>query len=121
MVDFDPLVVEDTVELDNILHTCNVERCLPIHSSISSGTSSASGSGRATPLPPQSPRPTLTDALSRGTFSPQRPRSAQVNSGRRTPISNGNNHTSFARGETRKSYVSMVREKNVLSIVYFSS
>ena len=100
VVDFDPLVVEDTDELDNILQTCNIERSVPVQSSISSGSSSASGSGRATPVP-QSPRPTLTDALSRGHFSPQRPRNPQLNSGRRTPNSIAHGHNSI-RGETRE-------------------
>ncbi|KAH9841344.1 uncharacterized protein C8Q71DRAFT_853748 [Rhodofomes roseus] len=73
---FDPLVVEDTEELDRVLQSGHAT--LPVPSLQSSTTSSASASDPDSPRP-QSPsvRPKLSDALDAITFSPKRPRSAQ--------------------------------------------
>ena len=64
-VDFDPLVVDDTAELDRILAPKPSTRP-PLSRSPQSACSSPA---------PQSPRPKLSDALKNATFSPKRPRS----------------------------------------------
>ncbi|KAI0785196.1 hypothetical protein C8Q75DRAFT_893963 [Abortiporus biennis] len=75
-VDFDPLVVEDTMELDNIIQTCRSQN-ITIVRSPSPSSSSTSGSDRASVASGlRSPRPKLSDALHHGTFSPSRPRTA---------------------------------------------
>jgi hypothetical protein len=75
-VTFDPLVVDSTAELDRVLqsgyapgfgsHPSHVHS--PLHSSSSSSASDS-----------ETPRPKITDALRRVSFSPKRPRSAQSN------------------------------------------
>ncbi|THH31182.1 hypothetical protein EUX98_g2995 [Antrodiella citrinella] len=80
-VDFDPLVVDDTAELDQLFQTYRSEGV--------SGLQSPPSSGSASPVPQPtvtSPRPKLSDALHRVTFSPKRPRSAQATP-HRTPRS----------------------------------
>ncbi|KAG6812112.1 hypothetical protein H0H92_004341 [Tricholoma furcatifolium] len=68
-----PLVVDSTAELDQILQTGHVPPLgSPLQSSSSSSASSAPGVSNAAP---STSRPKLTDALRRVSFSPQRPRS----------------------------------------------
>ncbi|KAI0775518.1 hypothetical protein BD413DRAFT_470828 [Trametes elegans] len=79
VVDFDPLVVDDTAELDRVLES---GRAPPTTiRSARSSTISSSSSDTTEPISPQpqyEPRPRLSDALSHLTFSPKRPRSAQA-------------------------------------------
>ncbi|KAF9005405.1 hypothetical protein BDQ17DRAFT_1303766 [Cyathus striatus] len=84
----DPLVVDDTAELDRILES---GRNLPssLHSRLrspllSSSSASDTDSGQSSQSSTQN-RPKLTDALRRVSFSPKRPRSPQV---RRSPSAN---------------------------------
>lgn len=70
-VDFDPLVVDDSAELDQVLQTGHA----PIPASGLRSPSSASSSSR--PNTPMSPRPKLSDALNHVSFSPKRPRRPQ--------------------------------------------
>ncbi|KZT64268.1 hypothetical protein DAEQUDRAFT_718247 [Daedalea quercina L-15889] len=72
---FDPLVVEDTAEVDRILQSGHATP--PASSLQSSSSSSASGPGSPRPQSP-AVRPKLSDALSSAAFSPKRPRSAQA-------------------------------------------
>lgn len=76
-VDFDPLVVDDTAELERILEPRPSAR-----PAVSRSPQSSSSSSDAPIATPQSPRPKLSDALRHATFSPKRPRSAQSH---RTP------------------------------------
>jgi hypothetical protein len=74
-VTFDPLVVDSTAELDRVLQSGYAppfgSQPSHIHSPLhSSSSSSASDS--------ETPRPKITDALRRVSFSPKRPRSAQA-------------------------------------------
>ncbi|KAH9923578.1 hypothetical protein B0H21DRAFT_797396, partial [Amylocystis lapponica] len=73
-VDFDPLVVDDTAELDRVLQSGHAAG-FTLRSPVSSGQSSSSGSEPASPNLTSS-RPKLSDALNRAAFSPKRPRSA---------------------------------------------
>ncbi|KAH9849526.1 hypothetical protein C2E23DRAFT_737239 [Lenzites betulinus] len=78
-IDFDPLIVDDTAELDRVLQSGHAAPAT-IRSARSS-TSSSSSSGPTEPLSPQpqfDSRPRLSDALSHIAFSPKRPRSAQA-------------------------------------------
>ncbi|KAI0819182.1 hypothetical protein BC628DRAFT_1333636 [Trametes gibbosa] len=78
-VDFDPLIVDDTAELDRVLQSGHAAPGA-IRSARSS-TSSSSSSDTTEPLSPQpqfDSRPRLSDALSHIAFSPKRPRSAQT-------------------------------------------
>lgn len=70
-MDFDPLVVDDSVELDKVLQTGRA----PIPASGLRSPSSTSSSSR--PNTPMSPRPKLSDALNHVSFSPKRPRGPQ--------------------------------------------
>ncbi|KII90515.1 hypothetical protein PLICRDRAFT_39079 [Plicaturopsis crispa FD-325 SS-3] len=77
-LNFDPLVVDDSAELDRVLRSGQTATHLPPHlrspplaPSSASSSSSDSGSG------PERSRPKLSDALQRVDFSPKRPRSAQ--------------------------------------------
>ncbi|KAI0366932.1 hypothetical protein BV20DRAFT_971239 [Pilatotrama ljubarskyi] len=79
VVDFDPLIVDDTAELDRVLQSGHAPPAT-IHSARSSASSSSS-SDTTEPLSPQpqyESRPRLSDALSHVGFSPKRPRSAQA-------------------------------------------
>ncbi|TCD64523.1 hypothetical protein EIP91_003990 [Steccherinum ochraceum] len=67
-VDFDPLVVDDTAEIDQLFHTSGLQSPPLSAGSASPGQNDAI----------KSPRPKLSDALHRVTFSPKRPRSAQA-------------------------------------------
>ena len=70
LLGFDPLVVDDTAELDRVLQTGQTPVSVPpLRSPGSSSTSSDSH--------PASPRPKLSDTLLRVGFSPKRPRNAQ--------------------------------------------
>ncbi|PIL22329.1 hypothetical protein GSI_15017 [Ganoderma sinense ZZ0214-1] len=77
VVDFDPLVVDDTAELDRVLQSGHA----PPHTIRPTRSTSSSSSSDLTepisPQPQQDSRPRLADALSHLTFSPKRPRSAQ--------------------------------------------
>ncbi|CDO75300.1 hypothetical protein BN946_scf184654.g8 [Trametes cinnabarina] len=79
MVGYDPLIVDDTAELDRVLQSGHA---LPATTrSARSSTSSSSSSDTTEPLSPQpqfESRPRLSDALSHVAFSPKRPRSAQA-------------------------------------------
>ena len=76
-MDFDPLVVDDTAELDRVLQSGHAPPGA-IRSSRSSSPSTGSDSTAPLSPPPQEDsRPRLADALSHMTFSPKRPRSAQ--------------------------------------------
>ena len=80
MVDFDPLVVEDTAELDQIFSVYRSEGISGLHSPPLSSKS-------VSPPPKDivnSPRPKLSDALHRVTFSPKRPRSVQATPSQRS-------------------------------------
>ncbi|EKM49207.1 uncharacterized protein PHACADRAFT_179304 [Phanerochaete carnosa HHB-10118-sp] len=71
-VDFnDPLVVDDSAELDEVFQA----GCAPIPTASIRSPSTASSSSR--PNTPLSPRPKLSDALSHVAFSPKRPRRPQ--------------------------------------------
>ncbi|KAI0350352.1 hypothetical protein OH77DRAFT_1489227 [Trametes cingulata] len=79
VVDFDPLIVDDTAELDRVLQSGHAPPAT-IRSARSSASSSSS-SDTTEPLSPQpqyESRPRLSDALSHVGFSPKRPRSAQA-------------------------------------------
>ncbi|KAH9891935.1 hypothetical protein C8Q73DRAFT_763436 [Cubamyces lactineus] len=79
VVDFDPLIVDDTAELDRVLQSGHAPPAT-IRSARSS-TSSSSSSDTTEPRSPQpqyESRPRLSDALSHIAFSPKRPRSAQA-------------------------------------------
>ncbi|KAI0714073.1 hypothetical protein C8T65DRAFT_806673 [Cerioporus squamosus] len=77
VVDFDPLVVDDTAELDRVLQSGHAPPGT-IRSARSSSPSSSSDTNEPlSPPPQQESRPRLADALSHMTFSPKRPRSAQ--------------------------------------------
>lgn len=78
-IDFDPLVVDDTAELDRIPDPRPSNR-----PTVARSPQSSSSSDSRVPTP-QSPRPKLSDALKNATFSPKRPRSVQ--STRTTPRS----------------------------------
>ncbi|KAI0345710.1 hypothetical protein BDW22DRAFT_1353291 [Trametopsis cervina] len=71
-VDFDPLVVDDSAEVEKVFLGNRGSISVPAPRS----SSSASGSSR--PATPLSPRPKLSDALHQVAFSPKRPRSGQV-------------------------------------------
>ncbi|GBE85280.1 hypothetical protein SCP_0704670 [Sparassis crispa] len=74
--DFDPVVVDDTAEIDRILqsgHTGVVVRSPDCSSSATSDSEPASLRSNT-----RSPRPKLSDALHKVAFSPKRPRSAQA-------------------------------------------
>ncbi|KAI0755192.1 hypothetical protein C8Q80DRAFT_1248305 [Daedaleopsis nitida] len=77
VAEFDPLVVDDTAELDRVLQSGHA----PAHTIRSARSSSPSSSSDSTgPLSPpqqQDSRPRLADALNHLTFSPKRPRNAQ--------------------------------------------
>ncbi|KAH9912695.1 uncharacterized protein BXZ73DRAFT_56039 [Epithele typhae] len=73
--DFDPLVVDDTAELDRVLQSGHAPAAF--RSSHSSSASSSDPSEPRSPQPQQDSRPRLSDALNHLTFSPKRPRSAQ--------------------------------------------
>ena len=84
---FDPLVVEDSVQLDMVLNTGHA----PPHA-LDAGLRSpvASSSSSTSDSPHQSSRrPKLSDGLSQATFSPKRPRNAQAYVSPRTERSNG--------------------------------
>ncbi|OBZ71751.1 hypothetical protein A0H81_08633 [Grifola frondosa] len=77
VVDFDPLVVNDTAELDRVLESGH--RGLPASRYPHSSTPSASSDSEP-PSPhsdSRSPRPKLSDALHHVAFSPKRPRTLQ--------------------------------------------
>jgi len=80
---FDPLVVDDSVQLDMVLNTGHApSRTLrsPLASSSSSTSDPAHRSSR---------RPKLSDGLSQATFSPKRPRNPQAFVSPRVERSNG--------------------------------
>ncbi|PCH40313.1 hypothetical protein WOLCODRAFT_162258 [Wolfiporia cocos MD-104 SS10] len=87
-INFSPLIVDDTVELDHILSTGRASipasgfRSPP--SSFASSTTSTSESVSPRPGSPAS-RPKLSDALQAVAFSPKRPRSAQGHVARQAP------------------------------------
>ncbi|KAI0689700.1 hypothetical protein BC835DRAFT_1308236 [Cytidiella melzeri] len=70
-VDFDPLVVDDSAELERVLPTRRPAAPVP---GLRSPSSCSSSSRPATPL---SPRPKLSDTLHQVAFSPKRPRNGQ--------------------------------------------
>ncbi len=72
MVDFDPLVVDDSAEIERVLSTSRPAAPIPEFRS-SSSTSSSSR-----PSTPMSPRPKLSDTLHHIAFSPKRPRNGQT-------------------------------------------
>ncbi|OSD02411.1 hypothetical protein PYCCODRAFT_1410888 [Trametes coccinea BRFM310] len=79
VVDYDPLIVDDTAELDRVLQSGHAPPATL--RSARSSTSSSSSSDTTEPLSPQpqfESRPRLSDALSHIAFSPKRPRSAQA-------------------------------------------
>lgn len=72
---FDPLVVDDTAELDRVLESGRAMTAASLAARLRSTAESSSGSDSDT-----SNRPKLSDALQRvSTFSPKRPRSAPIN------------------------------------------
>lgn len=84
---FDPLVVDDSVQLDIVLntghalpHTLDAGLRSPLASSSSSVSDSPHQSSR---------RPKLSDGLSQATFSPKRPRNVQAFASPRTERSSG--------------------------------
>ncbi|CCM06128.1 uncharacterized protein FIBRA_08377 [Fibroporia radiculosa] len=76
-VNFDPLVVDDTAELDRVLQSGHASLPSALRSPASSFTSSCSLSEPGSPRPGTPTRPKLSDALQSLAFSPKRPRSAQ--------------------------------------------
>ncbi|RPD54654.1 hypothetical protein L226DRAFT_90071 [Lentinus tigrinus ALCF2SS1-7] len=77
VVDFDPLIVDDTAELDRVLQSGHAPPGTIRSARSSSPSSGSDTNGPLSPPPQQDSRPRLADALSHMTFSPKRPRSAQ--------------------------------------------
>ncbi|KAI0078207.1 hypothetical protein K474DRAFT_1697183 [Panus rudis PR-1116 ss-1] len=110
VIDFDPLVVDDTEELDRILQPrTDIRAALSRspQSSISSGTTSDAS-------PVSSPRPKLSDALQHAVFSPKRPRSAQSTRSTRTHRSETRPESPLARPHSSGA----VRNKSQQSLSY---
>ncbi|KAI0917466.1 hypothetical protein AcW1_007340 [Taiwanofungus camphoratus] len=78
-INYDPLVVDDTAELDRVLQSGHASQLPPpICAPASYTSSSVSDSRPCSPvLNNMSPRPKLSDALNAVAFSPKRPRGAQ--------------------------------------------
>ncbi|OCH92589.1 hypothetical protein OBBRIDRAFT_886090 [Obba rivulosa] len=77
-VDFDPVVVDDTAELDEVLKSgYSLPPMRAIRSPLSSSSSSSSSEPKSPPPMSPNSRPKLSDALHGVAFSPKRPRSAQ--------------------------------------------
>lgn len=83
---FDPLVVDDSVQLDMVLNTGHAPPRTH-NPGLRSPIASSSTSSDSHHQP--SRRPKLSDGLSRATFSPKRPRNAQAFVSPRTDRSNG--------------------------------
>ncbi|KAI0629912.1 hypothetical protein C8Q77DRAFT_1065021 [Trametes polyzona] len=77
VVDFDPLVVDDTAELDRVLQSGHAPPATIRSARSSSSSSSSDTTEPLSPQPQFESRPRLSDALSHIAFSPKRPRSAQ--------------------------------------------
>ncbi|EJF61064.1 hypothetical protein DICSQDRAFT_106734 [Dichomitus squalens LYAD-421 SS1] len=77
VVDFDPLIVDDTAELDRVLQSGHAPPGTIRSARSLSSSSSSDLTEPISPQPQQESRPRLADALSHLTFSPKRPRSAQ--------------------------------------------
>ncbi|RDX49872.1 hypothetical protein OH76DRAFT_1403113 [Lentinus brumalis] len=77
VAEFDPLVVDDTAELDRVLQSGHAPPGTVRSARSSSPSSSSDTNEPLSPPPQQDSRPRLADALSHMTFSPKRPRSAQ--------------------------------------------
>ncbi|OJT13846.1 hypothetical protein TRAPUB_9616 [Trametes pubescens] len=76
-VDFDPLIVDDTAELDRVLQSGHARQANIRAAHSSSSSSSSDTTEPLSPQPQYESRPRLSDALSHIGFSPKRPRSAQ--------------------------------------------
>ncbi|KAI0086584.1 hypothetical protein BDY19DRAFT_960654 [Irpex rosettiformis] len=116
-VDFDPLIVDDSIEIERVLSTSRPYAPVPgLHSS----GSSTSSSRPATPL---SPRPKLSDTLHHVAFSPKRPRNGLSHAAMRTAISQSKSRAAPNRpappaprrssGITKASVVAVVDEDEV--------
>ena len=77
VVEYDPLIVDDTAELDRVLQSGHAPPGTIRSARSSSPSSSSDSTGPVSPPQQQDPRPRLADALSNMTFSPKRPRNAQ--------------------------------------------
>ena len=84
---FDPLVVNDSPQLDMVLNTGHAPPHA-LNASLRSPLASSSSSVSDTPHRP-SRRPKLSDGLSQATFSPKRPRNPQAYASPRAERSNG--------------------------------
>ncbi|KAI8986243.1 hypothetical protein BD414DRAFT_578325 [Trametes punicea] len=77
-VDLDPLIVDDTAELDRVLQSGHAPPATIRSTRSSSSSSSSDPTEPLSPQPQFEARPRLSDALSHIAFSPKRPRSAQA-------------------------------------------
>ncbi|KAL1950096.1 hypothetical protein VTO73DRAFT_5218 [Trametes versicolor] len=75
--DFDPLIVDDTAELDRVLQSGHARQANIRAARSTSSSSSSDTTEPLSPKPQYESRPRLSDALSHVGFSPKRPRSAQ--------------------------------------------
>ncbi|KAI0643104.1 hypothetical protein C8Q79DRAFT_1075347 [Trametes meyenii] len=78
VVDFDPLIVDDTAELDRVLQSGHAPPAAIRSTRSSTSSSSSDTTEPLSPQPQYESRPKLSDALSQVGFSPKRPRSAQA-------------------------------------------